>query len=406
MRAALVTARVVHYTPLFMGKTLRRYLVGEIGGAFLAGIAIFSSILFLLRAVELIEMIFARGVPAGLVLRLLAAILPSFLEATLPMAFLLAVVAALGRMASDHETMAMRAAGLSVWQVLPSVLTLSVLVALATLTLSMTARPWGHREIERTAFEIAKTRASAALRPRFFNTDFERMVVYVDRIEADTGSLVGVLLSDERGRAGRSTVFARSGRVGGHEDSGSLFLQLLDGTSVTSRENVADYDVTQFRSLEVSLELRTATGNKPAGDEPATLNWEELSAGIAGSDAHEAREATIEVHRRFSIAAAALALALLGTSLGFHPSPTTRGRAIAMSVATILAFYGLLTLAVAVARSGKLPPAAALWLPDALLTALALWSLSRSARDRPAFPSLSSAWTRRRRANEKTGERT
>lgn len=405
MRTVLVTARVVHYTPLFMGKTLRSYLAREIGGAFLAGIAIFSSILFLLRAVELIEMIFARGVPSGLVLRLLAAILPSFLEATLPMAFLLAVVAALGRMAADHETMAMRAAGLSLWQVLPSVLALSLLVAVSTLALSMTARPWGHREIERTAFEIAKTRASAALRPRFFNTDFERMVVYVDHIEAESGNLVGVLLSDERGRAGRSTVFARSGRVGGHEDSGSLFLQLLDGTSVTSRENAADYDVTSFRSLEVSLELRTATGNKPASDEPATLTWPELSAEISGSDAHDAREATIEIHRRVSIAAATLALALLGTSLGFHPSPTTRGRAIAISVATILAFYGLLTLAVAMARSGKLPPALAMWIPDALLTAMALWSLSRSARDRPAFPSLAAAWERRRGPLPEAGER-
>jgi lipopolysaccharide export LptBFGC system permease protein LptF len=66
--------------------------------------------------VDLIEMIFGRGVPAGLVVRLLAAILPSFLEATLPLAFLLGVVGALGRMASDHETLALRAAGLSVWQ--------------------------------------------------------------------------------------------------------------------------------------------------------------------------------------------------------------------------------------------------------------------------------------------------
>ena len=37
-----------------------------------------------------------------LVARLLAAVLPSFLEATLPMAFLLAIVTALGRMAAER----------------------------------------------------------------------------------------------------------------------------------------------------------------------------------------------------------------------------------------------------------------------------------------------------------------
>src|SRR5205085_8309802 len=98
----------------------------------------------------------------------------------------------------------------------PPVLVLAAAVGAATLALSMTARPWGHREIERTAFEIAKTRASAALRPHFFNTEFERMVVYVDHIDDGTGKLAGVLLSDERGQDGQSTVFARSGEVGAH----------------------------------------------------------------------------------------------------------------------------------------------------------------------------------------------
>lgn len=370
-----------------MGKTLRRYLLREIGGAFLAGIAIFSSILFLLRAVDLLEMIFARGVPAGLVLHLLAAILPSLLEVTLPMAFLLGVVGTLGRMASDHETLAFRAAGLSVWHLLPPVFVLALLVTVSTLVLSMTARPWGHREIERTLFEIAKTRASAALRPRFFNTDFERMVVYVDRIEPVTGDLVGVLLSDERGNSGRTTVFARSGRVGGHEDSGRLYLQLLDGTSMSSRESVADYDVTKFRSLEVRLELRTATGSKPATDEPAARSWSELRSEMSGADAADVTAAAIEVHRRFSLAVAAIALGILGTALGFHPSPNTRARAIGVSILTILVFHGMLTLSVGVARSGALRPAIALWIPDALLAAAAFWALARTARERPFLSS-------------------
>ena len=369
-----------------MGKTLRRYLVREIGGAFFAGIAIFTSILFLVKAVALIEMIFARGVPAELVLRLLVAILPSFLEATLPMAFLLGIVVALGRMASDHETVALGAAGISIWQVLPSVMLLSVVVAAATLALSMTARPWGHREIERTAFEIAKRRASAAIRPRFFNTDFERMVVYVDRIERDTGNLVGVLLSDERGDSGRQAVFASRGRMGAHEDSGKLFLELHDGTSVSTRENATDYDVTSFRSLEVSLELRTATGRATRSDEPATLGLGDMLEDLSGADEKHASEAAIELHRRLGTSAAAIVLAMFGAALGFSASPASRGRAIAISLVTILAFYALLSIAVSMARAGTLPPLVSLWMPDAALAVVALWSLSRIARGLSPLP--------------------
>lgn len=369
-----------------LGKTLRRYLLREIGGAFLAGIAIFSSILFLLRAIDLIEMIFARGVPAVLVLRLLGAILPSLFEVTLPMAFLLAVVTALGRMASDRETLALRAAGLNVWQVLPPVVALAVLVSGASLALSMTARPWGHAEIERTLFEMAKTRASAALKPRFFNTDFERMVVYVDRIEPDSGDLVGVLLSDERSGGERQAVFAHRGRVGGHEDSGRLYLQLLDGTSVSSRESYADYDVTKFRSLEVSLELRTATGDRPVNDEPAAMRWGELQGELSSDDHGRSREASIELHRRFSIAAAAFSLGLFGAALGFVTSATTRSRSVGVSIAIILSYYAVLMLGVGLARAETLPPVVAMWAPNVVLAALALWSLARNAKDRPMLP--------------------
>ncbi len=397
VHADLVTARVVHYTPVFMGKTLRRYLLREIGGSFLAGIAMFASILFLLRLVDLIEMTLARGVPAGLVLRLITAILPSLLEASLPMAFLLGVIAAFGRLGSDGETLALRAAGLSVWRVLPPVVGMACVVAAVTLVLSMTARPWGHREIETTLFDMARTRAAAALKPRFFNTDFEHMVVYVDRIEQGSGELVGVLLSDERGGAERQAVFARSGRIGGNSDSGRLYLQLLDGTSISSRENLADYDVTRFRSLEVNLQLRTGSGAGPADDEPAALGWNELRREMNSDDPARVREAGIEMHRRFGIAMAALTLGLVGAALGFATSGATRGRAVGISIAIILAYYAALTLGIAMAKSGALSPAPALWMPNVLLGAISLWALARNARDLPFLPFPPSLPTWRRR---------
>jgi lipopolysaccharide export system permease protein len=294
-------------------------------------------------------------------------------------------------MASDRETLAIRAAGISVWQVLPAVLALSGVIAVATLALSMTARPWGHREIERTAFEIAKTRASAAIRPHFFNTEFARMVVYVDRIDDATGTLHGVLLSDERGADDRSTVLARNGRIGAHDDSGRLYLQLFDGTSVSARGATAQYDVTSFRSLELSLELRTATGATGRSDEPATLAWNEITSALTGAEEAHAREAVIELHRRLSMAAAPIPLALLGVALGFSVASASRARAIAISILSVLAFQGLLTLSVALARSGKLPPAVALWMPDLLLALVAYGALARAARDRFAFPALFAA---------------
>ena len=54
----------------------------------------------------------------------------------------------------------------------------------------------------------------------------------------------------------------------------------------------------------------------------------------------------------------------------------------------ILAFYGLLTVAIALARSQRMPPATVMWLPDAALLGASWWAMSRSASDLAAFPVL------------------
>src|SRR6185369_344954 len=193
-----------------MGKTLRRYVIREILGAFLAGLVLFTFVLFLTRILELVTLVMARGIPAELVVRLFAYVFPSFLEVTIPMAILLGVVVAFARFSSDGELLAMRAAGVSLWQLARPALAMGTIAGAATLVMAQWASPWAQRRITETTYEIAKTRATAALRPRMFNALADGLVVYADRIESSAQRLEGVLVSDERDESRRMTVFARS----------------------------------------------------------------------------------------------------------------------------------------------------------------------------------------------------
>ena len=94
------------------GRTLERYLLREVGLAFLAGVGLAVSILFVLRIVEFVDLAFARGVPARLVGALALYIVPSYLEIALPMAALLAVVVVFARLGAEGELVAIRAAGI------------------------------------------------------------------------------------------------------------------------------------------------------------------------------------------------------------------------------------------------------------------------------------------------------
>ena len=55
------------------------------------------------------------------ILRLLGYLMPAFLEVTVPMAMLLAILIAFGRLSADAEMIAMRSSGLSIYQLVPPV---------------------------------------------------------------------------------------------------------------------------------------------------------------------------------------------------------------------------------------------------------------------------------------------
>ncbi len=374
-----------------MGKTLYRYFLAEIGSAFLAGLGIFVFILFVVRIIDLVDMVFSRGVPAVQVLRLIACIFPSFLEMTLPMAMLLGVVVAFGRMAADGELLALLASGINVFHMLRPVFIFAGLVSIAAFLLAVHARPWGKREVKRSIYEIAKTKATAALRPRYFNNDFDGMVIYIDRIDNDAGLLKGVMLADERDSYRRTTVFAEAGRIVGNEESRTVYLQLHRGTSISFHAGQESYDRTDFRSLEVNLDIdKETSASRRNALEPGEMDWQQLLQArkrkLESGDPAIAE--TIEFHRKFSVSAASILLAFVGLPLGLRPTRSVRTRSLGVSLAVILVYYVLLTGSITAASKSLLPAGLALWIPNAVMAVAGAWMLYRSAREQLFYPSV------------------
>ena len=130
-----------------MGKTLSRYVLSEVVGLLAFGLVLTTSILASVKMVDLVDLVFARGVPARQVGVLFAYMLPSYLELTLPMALLLSTIAAFARLARDNELLAMRAAGLSLWTVARPLLPLAMVVATSSFALAAQVGPWANRTL-------------------------------------------------------------------------------------------------------------------------------------------------------------------------------------------------------------------------------------------------------------------
>ena len=207
--------------------TINRYVLREIFVPFALGLAVFTLILLIARILKLVEMVVNRGVPLLEVLKLFSYILPAFLEVTVPMALLLGVLVAFGRLSSDSEIIALKTSGISLYQLLRPVASFAIVIYFVALGLSLYARPWGNSLLHSGLYEIAKTRASAGIKEKVFNDDFSGLVIYVDHIEPPGNTLRGILISDTRDSSQRNTVFAQVGVLVPNERLHVLTLRLL-----------------------------------------------------------------------------------------------------------------------------------------------------------------------------------
>lgn len=369
-----------------MGGTLQRYLLREVGQAFLAAIGLAVSVLFVLRMVEFVDLAFARGVPARLVGALAVYIVPSYLEIALPMAALLAVVVVFARLGSEGELLAIRAAGINLRQLSRPLVTFSVLVAAFSLVLGVWARPWANRGIEETTYDMARTRLTASLRAGVFNTWMGGVILFVDELDAATGRMRNVMLAEEREEYGRKTIFASDGLVESNEDARKAYLRLRSGSLLTYHASGKYHDKTDFDSIELNLDMAEETGvDLMASGGPSAMSVERLleerRAALARGE--PAIEETIELHRKLVLPAAALLLPFVGVPLGAVGRRGVKSRGLLLSTIVVLVYYLMLTGAVTIARERMLPVPVAMWLPDVLLALLALVLFRRAVEEKP-----------------------
>jgi lipopolysaccharide export system permease protein len=377
-------------------RTINRYILREILVPFGLGLAVFTLILLIARILKLVEMVVNRGVPLVDVLKLFSYILPAFLEVTVPMAVLLAVIVAFGRLSSDSEIIALSTSGVSLYQLMRPVAAFAVVIYVVALGLALYARPWGNSLLRNSLYEIAKTRASAGIQEKVFTDDFSGLVIYVDRIEPPGNTLRGILISDTRDPTQHNTVFAEVGLLVPNEALHVLVLRLLSGSIHAFYPKDRSYHRTEFSVYDITLDLNTALAKLQRREkDPSEMTLPELRMAMAAKRAagQPAYTEAVELQRKFSIPFACLAFAAVAVPLGIRPSRSARSRGFTMSLTIIFAYYLLLSMGESLGERGVLPAAVALWIPNVLLTALALVLFLRAAREGgPGQPSMVATW--------------
>jgi len=382
-----------------MKRILSLYIIREIASLFLLGIMVFTLVLLMGRLIKLTDLVISRGVPLADVSRMIMYLMPSFLVFTIPMAFLLAVLLAFGRLSADNEITVMKAGGISLMQMMPPVVLCGLSAALLTLAASTVGVPWGNSAFKSLSFDVMKQNVAATVREKVFWDDIPGIVMYIEHYDEERHALKGVIIHDGRDQKRPLTIFAADGVIGGATAQHDIRLALNNG-SIHVAGKADEYRLIHFG--EYIMTIGGSGQGSGIGRNEQDMTVAELLRQINSPATTKTvrLKTTSELHSRFAFPFASLVFAVVAVPLGMQNRRSGKSAGFATSIGILLAYYVVQSLLRTLADKGSLPPVLALWLPNLIFLGLGWYLLRQASLERGLhFPKVPGVFLRNRKTS-------
>lgn len=355
-----------------MPLLLYSYLLSEMAAPFLASLAILTAVLFLGQLLQTFNLVFGLGIGVADFLRLTLYLLPKLMMFSLPLASMLGVILGFNRLGADHEFLALRAAGVSLRQIVTPVVIFAVVVMGIAGYSTVVLMPQGLVNTNILMLKLAREKIDRGLQAQSFSDSLAGIIVYVDRIDQSSGQWQGVYLYDGRQAARPLTITAKTASLSADYTNLLLGLQLTEGTV-----DFLDGELSQhidFKTYNLNLPVVAPSGLLDSKRHKPTemTQTELLTAAAELGDTVSGRTMLIEYHQRLTLAVGCFVLTLLGLPFAARYRPGARQIAVPCGLLAFLLYYVLFSFAETLAeQGGGLPLPVLLWAPNCLFLALA-----------------------------------
>lgn len=388
-----------------MFARLDRYLLKNTLGLFagLTGLAL--GVLLIERLIRLSEVLSGTDEATLTAVRMIANLVPHYLEMALPAALLIAIIISVDRLSRSGEIVAMMATGVSLFRIARPYMLMALVLALVSVLIAGFVQPITRYNYRQIAFDLQQSSIVTAFRERKF-VQFHDRVVWTDRVD-ETGRNLGETFVIETAPDGsRRFMTGRTGVL--HEDGGGWVITLTDamigqlpaviGDAVAGRQG----DRLMVATVDWQLPVASAVFRSRGGDQ-RELTLSELIAGTYRDQGFgiDPVSASADLHDRLSRSALLLTLPLIGVALGLNIGRVARSGGVAMGIFLLLIVQKLLEFGLLKAERGAVPGWAGLW-PIVIAVAIGALVLFRlAATGRQVIPEIHlparlAAWLRAR----------
>ena len=364
-------------------KRLNLYIARQLFVTMILALAILTFVMAsgnLMKAQQFI----ARGMPVSVIVRFLLYILPFVLQFTLPLAMLCATVLVFSRLSADREITAMRASGVSLWQVISPGVLLAILLSAFCFYLQTDLAP-ECRYRASLLKDVGDVGNPAAFLEPGRHVEFPGHIVYVGDRAGNVLEDVQIYILDRKGSITRD-ISAQRGRLSIDHEQRILTLALYGVTlGEISREKETDRQVVRHSSAQrmtYTLDYGRELLRRRLLRDPKHMGMQTILSTIYiyNKQGRPTTPLYLELHKRMSLAFSPIGFLLMGIPFGIRTRRSETSAGLVVSLLLVAVFYIFLALADSLEDRPRLHPEVLVWIPNILYQVGGLVALHRIMR--------------------------
>ncbi|MCL1946261.1 MAG: LptF/LptG family permease [Chitinivibrionia bacterium] len=214
-----------------------RYIVKEFMRPFLYSVAVIFIVFFMQLVAQILPRVLYRGVSFEIVAELLVVNMAAIISLALPMALLISSLMVFGKLSSDNEYTAMKSVGMSLFDMLPPIVSLSAIIAVLLMIFNSNILPNVNHHAAQLMSDIMRKKPAALIEPGVLIKDFQGYAIKVDSVTTGTGNLYGITIFTTQNDQIPMVSVADSGTLYLTKDEKYLELTLFSGQTIS--ENIS-----------------------------------------------------------------------------------------------------------------------------------------------------------------------
>lgn len=208
---------------------LDRYILREHYGPFVFALIVVTLVLVVDFVPDVVKMVVSKGLPAWVIAQVFVLNLAWMFALAVPMAVLSGTLMAFGRMAGDSETVAMKAAGVSLYRMIAPVLVVAGLMAAGLVVFNNEVLPDANHQARKLMSDIRRKRPTLDLKANVLEDRIAGYHLLIKSLDERSSDIADVTIYDHKNRTEPRTVTAKTGTMRNSEDGNTLILDLHDG---------------------------------------------------------------------------------------------------------------------------------------------------------------------------------